>query len=438
MAEAPKKTFIHRLTRHKRQPEAEDPRLDAPVFQPVTGESVAVELRRARQDLGRDLARIADDLKIRRVYLQAIEDGRFDDLPGATYAVGFVRAYAEYLDLDSIEIVGRFKDEVEGLNERLHLVFPTPAPESKIPSGAVLLISILLVALAYGGWYYLSSRHQGMGGQVLDLPKSLEPLISNGGDELIRDPDDTSQRIVLLPAEPLAGSEDRPTTGSPPVPRGTETAPARPRAAALPAPGADDGQPAAGTMPQPVAPASLDTGPPVEIDAEPAADTGADAAVTEPPSAAPAAALAPVPGAVPGAVPGSVLGPDLGPVAGTANLAIPTAPTPEALLPDDESRQPRVYGVENATARIVLRARLDSWVQVHAADESLLLTRVLQPGDSYQVPALDGLTLVTGNAGGLEIEVDGTALPPLGPVGAIRRGIALDPERLLDGSALLQ
>jgi cytoskeleton protein RodZ len=119
-----------------------------------------------------------------------------------------------------------------------------------------------------------------------------------------------------------------------------------------------------------------------------------------------------------------------------ATSGIPAAP--DTLLPDDDSRQPRVYGVENETARIILRARLDSWVQVYAADESLILTRVLQPGDSYRVPDLAGLTLVTGNAGGLEIEVDGAIVPPLGPVGAIRRGIALDAERLLEGTALAQ
>ena len=73
-----------------------------------------------------------------------------------------------------------------------------------------------------------------------------------------------------------------------------------------------------------------------------------------------------------------------------------------------------------------------------AADESLIMTRVLQPGDSYRVPNQAGLTLVTGNAGGLEIEVDGAVVPALGPVGAIRRGIALDPERLRKGTALTQ
>ena len=64
--------------------------------------------------------------------------------------------------------------------------------------------------------------------------------------------------------------------------------------------------------------------------------------------------------------------------------------------------------------------------------------RVLRAGDSYQVPNQSGLTLLTGNAGGLEIEVDGTVLGALGPVGTVRRNVALEPAGLLDGSTLEQ
>jgi cytoskeleton protein RodZ len=398
MAEARKTTFINRLTRQKRQPERQDHRLEPPVIQPVTGESVVAELRRARQDLGRDLVRIADDLKIRRVYLEAIEEGRFDDLPGATYAVGFVRAYAEYLGLDSIEIVARFKEEVAGLNQRLQLVFPTPVPESKIPNGAILLISILMIVLAYGGWYYLSSQSDDLEDQVLDLPDSLEPLVSGDREEPAPDVMDSTRSLILAPAEPADADPGQSDTRAPLEP------------------GDEEGPPVTQGPQEPENPISLGGGLPAEFQAEPAADSNVIATFSGVPSTATDAALAPLP------TPG----------------AIPAAPAPDALLPGDDRRQPRVYGVENQSARIVLRARLDSWVQVHAADESLLMTRVLQPGDSYRVPDLAGLTLLTGNAGGLDIEVDGAVVPPLGPVGAIRRGIALDPDRLLRGTALPQ
>ena len=65
----------------------------------------------------------------------------------------------------------------------------------------------------------------------------------------------------------------------------------------------------------------------------------------------------------------------------------------------------------------------------------LLLTRVLRAGDSFRVPDRSGLQLVTGNAGGLAISVDGAQVPDLGPVGAVRRGVELDPDSLKAGTA---
>jgi len=42
----------------------------------------------------------------------------------------------------------------------------------------------------------------------------------------------------------------------------------------------------------------------------------------------------------------------------------------------------------------------------------------------------------TGNAGGLDIQVDGKSVPVLGPKGAIRHRVALDAERLKAGTAV--
>ena len=76
-------------------------------------------------------------------------------------------------------------------------------------------------------------------------------------------------------------------------------------------------------------------------------------------------------------------------------------------------------------------ARQDSWVQVQNAENELLITRILYSGDSYKVPDRPGLSLITGNAGGLEVLIDGEATASLGPEGAVRRNIPLEPEALL-------
>jgi cytoskeleton protein RodZ len=95
-----------------------------------------------------------------------------------------------------------------------------------------------------------------------------------------------------------------------------------------------------------------------------------------------------------------------------------------------------VFGQSNTNARIVIRANGDSWVQVRNGDGELILTRMLRSGDSYRVPNKTGLTLLTGNAGALEVYVDGRKVAPLGPGGAIRRDVALDADKLLAGTAL--
>lgn len=88
----------------------------------------------------------------------------------------------------------------------------------------------------------------------------------------------------------------------------------------------------------------------------------------------------------------------------------------------------RVFG-DTVDARVVLRAMADAWIQVRSS-EGLLTTRLLKRGDAYRVPNRDDVTLMTGNAGGLVIEVDGVALPPLGRTGEVRRDVSLDVARL--------
>ncbi|MBV8937108.1 MAG: DUF4115 domain-containing protein, partial [Alphaproteobacteria bacterium] len=64
------------------------------------------------------------------------------------------------------------------------------------------------------------------------------------------------------------------------------------------------------------------------------------------------------------------------------------------------------------------------------------LERVLQAGESYRVPDQPGLSMRTGNAGGLEVTIDGIPAPSIGRMGMVRRNVALDAQALLAGSAV--
>src|ERR1700748_2011949 len=77
-------------------------------------ETVGQDLRAARQRRGDDLASVSRALKIRKDHLEALEEDRFEQLPGRAYAIGFVRSYADYLGIDPVQSVERFKMEIAG------------------------------------------------------------------------------------------------------------------------------------------------------------------------------------------------------------------------------------------------------------------------------------------------------------------------------------
>jgi cytoskeleton protein RodZ len=121
-----------------------------------------------------------------------------------------------------------------------------------------------------------------------------------------------------------------------------------------------------------------------------------------------------------------------------ANLASAAAPALRAEEePSPVSPLPSSSTTPIGTSpRIVIRAATNSWVEIRDAGSSPLLMRVLKAGESYTVPDRPGLIMRTGNAGGLEITVDGNPVPPIGRPGAVRRNVALDPQALMSRTAV--
>src|ERR687892_554109 len=57
-------------------------------------------LRRERELRYISLDDVAEHTKISRRYLEAIEEGQYDRLPGETFVRGFIRSYAQSVGLD--------------------------------------------------------------------------------------------------------------------------------------------------------------------------------------------------------------------------------------------------------------------------------------------------------------------------------------------------
>ena len=65
-------------------------------------------LREARERQNLSIKDIEKGTSIRALYIEAIEKGEFDKLPGNAYTKGFIRNYANFLKLDSSKLKKTF------------------------------------------------------------------------------------------------------------------------------------------------------------------------------------------------------------------------------------------------------------------------------------------------------------------------------------------
>ncbi len=219
---------------------------------PEGPERIGAELRAAREALGWELPAVAGMLRIRLPYLEALEDGRVAELPGAAYAVGFLRTYAASLGLDADEMSRRFRAGSGTAVRRTELAFPAPVPQRGIPAGAVVLLGLLLAGGAYVGWYrYSGDQHT----PVQTVPAIPDRLATAASPASTPSPQVASILPSTAPPSPL------------PPPAAAAQGSAAP--AGTPAPASPAGAPAATTpAASTVAPAPPAAGTPAAVDAD--------------------------------------------------------------------------------------------------------------------------------------------------------------------------
>jgi cytoskeleton protein RodZ len=66
-------------------------------------------LRERRMALKIDVHEVEETTKIRAKYLRALENEEYNLLPGPAYAMSFLRTYADYLGLDSRDLIDVYK-----------------------------------------------------------------------------------------------------------------------------------------------------------------------------------------------------------------------------------------------------------------------------------------------------------------------------------------
>lgn len=306
------------------------------------GRAVGRLLRDQREALNLDLSSVEKSLRIRRSHLEAIEDGRFDKLPGAAYIPAFLRAYSAHVGLDPEKVLSAY--HLSGpvpIKRPLSLPADFPIVERRAPIGLAVLTVLLVVGAGYAVWNYLPREQAVVAEKVPPVPDRL------------------------LAARPAA-------------PEPTADATATPGAATVAPPAAD----ARGQENR-----STSGGLPAEVWPSPRRET----------TAPPAPLAPPVVIAVPAPPPPVVMSV---PSAGQAQAAQPPAQAeqapPRAAAPTTEeavARTPALESTPNPGPSLPVKVdtpvsvRSNSWVELRAPNGDVLAQTYVRAGESYVVPA---------------------------------------------------
>jgi len=120
--------------------------------------SIGQQLWKAREERGAELSDAERATKIRTKFLEAMEEDRWDDLPGPPYNRGFLASYAEFLGLDAQAVVEEYKETAEPAGHA-EAVPPTVIqtgslrrPRSLSPTALIIagLVAVILLGVVIG------------------------------------------------------------------------------------------------------------------------------------------------------------------------------------------------------------------------------------------------------------------------------------------------
>lgn len=119
--------------------------------------SIGGILQDERENQGRTLKEVSAKTNIKEVYLAAIEDDAYEDIPGEAFVKGFIRNYANFLGLDGAAMVNQYKQyklqvqtQTAGKGDTSpHLEKKQIEPKVKKKQGALPKITIIAGAILF-------------------------------------------------------------------------------------------------------------------------------------------------------------------------------------------------------------------------------------------------------------------------------------------------
>jgi cytoskeletal protein RodZ len=142
-------------------------------------ESIGEKLRLAREKNNYTIEQISRDTHVAKRFLKALEDEDFAVFPGETYAMGFLRNYAEYLGLNAEELAGLYKNLK--IQEQPLPMAELLEPKPKLNLRMIAIIGVVAIVVLGGAAFIVfrlvSSRG---GGTAVSQRQAL--VAAQGGD----------------------------------------------------------------------------------------------------------------------------------------------------------------------------------------------------------------------------------------------------------------
>lgn len=233
-------------------------------------------LRQARENKGWSTAQVAAQLNLTENALRQLEQGSFDQLPGHTFARGYIRAYAKLLGMDQAQMVTAFDQytgtDASGSNVQAlgRVVEPV-----RLSRNLLRLFSLALLAVLIGFGYFWWQERSARPAETGSLNMEHVEVESADGTTEIHTLDEPEDQAVAedqastppVPSEPAgdSGNAEAPAEGTPPA-SAAPGVPTAPEAVPAPAPAAPAlAQPPAAQQPavpaNPAAPAEAPAAP---------------------------------------------------------------------------------------------------------------------------------------------------------------------------------
>ena len=188
-------------------------------------------LRRARVAQGLSVAEVANSLKLNPRQIEALESGRFDQLPGYAFTRGFLRNYARLLKVDAAPLLAGL--QAPGSSDAMELS-PASNPQGDMPQVGRgrfrrsvipgVLAALGLFGIVVAGWYYDAQRKKPADELIASLPAPAElqtpqvepvpPAVSAAAPAQPAD----SQPVAVLPSPVVVAPEAAPASVEAPKP----------------------------------------------------------------------------------------------------------------------------------------------------------------------------------------------------------------------------